>query len=63
MITVLIKSFVTFLAIYGFVQLVKDVIDFFAMPPGGNENDTVIVIKVKNSEETLEGAVRSVIWK
>lgn len=63
MISVLIKSFITFLAIYGFVQLIKDVIDFCAMPSGDNANDTVIVIKVKNSEETLEGAVRSVIWK
>ena len=63
MITVLIKSFITFLAIYGFVQFIKDVIDFFAMSSVGNKNDTVIVIKVKNSEETLEGAVRSVIWK
>ncbi|MBR2405102.1 MAG: glycosyltransferase [Clostridia bacterium] len=62
MITVLIKSFLTFFAIYGLVQLIKDIIDFFALS-SDHANETVIVIKVKNSEETLEGVVRSVIWK
>lgn len=63
MITVIIKSLVTFFAIYGFVEFAKALYNCFAVPSNNPENDLVIVIKVKNSEETLEAAVRSVIWK
>lgn len=61
LISVFIKSIVTFLAIYGLVQLLKDLWLWFL-----KENkceDLVIVIKVKNSEESLEATIRMIIWK
>lgn len=63
MIDIIIRSLVTFFAIYGFVQLIKDLFNQFFSHNSPEDNDLVIVIKVRNSEETLEAAVRSVIWK
>ncbi len=63
MIDVIIKCVLTFLVIYGFVNLIRDLFDFFLTEKNNNPTDTIIVIKVKNSAETLEGAVRSVILK
>ncbi len=63
MIVIIIKSLLTFLIIYGFVNLIEEVMQFFSNDNKNNNTDAIIVIKVKNSAETLEGAVRSVILR
>lgn len=58
---VIIKSLVTFFAIFGFVQLLREFVGYmFSKIDNG---DLVVVIKVRNSEETIEATVRMVIWK
>ena len=59
---IIIKTLITFFCIYGFTDLVKTVFRFFFSPKKPFD-DMVIVIKVLNSEKTLEATVRMVIWK
>ena len=61
MMTIVLKSIVTFLAFFGFVQLVKEIFNYIISEDDSNEY--IVVIKVKNSENTLEAAVRTVILK
>ena len=63
MATIIMRSLATFLAIYGLVQLIRDIVNFFFDIKNKNDEDVVVVIKVKNSAESLEAAVRTVIWK
>ena len=49
---ILIKTFISFFAIYGIVAFAKEIIDFFF--PGKHKYDElVVVVKVKNSEKTV----------
>ena len=63
MIQIIYKSLITFFAVYGFAQLCKEVFLYFFGIYRNKTDDIAIVIKVKNSEETLEATVRTVIWK
>ena len=58
---ILIKTFITFFSIYGFCQIVKDI--FFYLSFGKNEIKSTVVVKVCNAEESLESAVRMIVWK
>ncbi len=61
MVNIIFKSLITFFSVYGFVNLIKDLFKFFSGEKQENLRNKIIVIKVRNSAETLEGAVRSVI--
>ena len=63
MIQILYKSLITFFAVYGFVQLCKELFIYFFGIYRNKTDDIAVVIKVKNSEETIEATVRTVIWK
>jgi len=62
MISIITRTLITFFAIYGFTALIKEILDMFFMPKK-NLKDLLIVIKVLNSEDTLEGIVRMILWK
>ncbi len=58
---VLFKTLVTFLSVYGFVELIKDI--FYCFTTNLRNKDIVIVVKVKNAEASLEGTIRAIVWK
>lgn len=62
MVDIIIKTAVTFFAIYGFVCIVKDILGFFVANRKFGD-DVVVVIKVKNAAKSLEGTVRQVMWR
>ena len=57
---ILIKIITVFFAIYGFIEFLRGLFDCFCNSDIVNDN-IVIAIKVKNSEEILEGTVRMII--
>lgn len=59
---VFLKSIITFFVIYGIVYFVKEIIKFFTLQTGSNNEDLFVVIKAKNSQDTLEMTVRNIIW-
>ena len=63
MIQIIYKSLITFLSVYGFVQLLKELFLYIFGLYHDKTDDIAVVIKVKNSEETIEATVRTVIWK
>lgn len=62
MITVILRSLYTFFAIYGVVQLFSAVLDSVSMHVR-KKNEFMIVIRVKDSENTIEGTIRMLAWK
>lgn len=62
MIELIAKTIISFLVIYGFIALVKSVFSV-VFSPKGSYDDIVVVVKVLNSEESLEATVRMILWK
>lgn len=62
MMDILIKTAVTFFAIYGLMGFLREIIDFF-FSPKKIYDDLVVVVKVLNSQATLEATVRMILWK
>ena len=58
----IVKTLVTFFAVYGLMGFVREIIDFFFSPKRVYE-DLVVVVKVLNSQDTLEATVRMILWK
>lgn len=58
---VLLKTVITFLAVYGLVELIKDI--FYCFTTNIRNKDIVIVVKVKNAESNLEYTIRAIVWK
>ncbi len=63
MISIILKTIMSFLVIYGFATICKDIFLFFLKDKTGKDSETIIVIKVRNSQDSIESAVRTVIWK
>jgi len=59
---IILKTLITFFCIYGLTDFLKNILSFFFSPKNPYE-DIVLVIKVLNSEKTLEATVRMIIWK
>lgn len=59
---VVIKTLITFFCIYGLTDFFKGILKFFFVPKN-SLNNLVIVVKVLNSEKTLEGTIRMLLWK
>lgn len=59
---IILKTAITFFAVYGFVQVIKDIISMF-LYDDKDSNEFFIVVKVKNSADTLESIIRLIIWK
>ena len=57
------KALVTVLVIYAVVDIVSRFLEAVLNPKSYNNNDTFVVIRVKNQEKNLECAVRSVVWQ
>ena len=62
MVDIIIKTAVTFFAIYGFVCIIRDIAEFF-VANRRFDDDVVVVIKVKNAANSLEATVRLVMWR
>lgn len=62
MIELCLKTIISFLVIYGFISLVKEIFNAI-FTPKGSYDDIVVVVKVLNSEESLEATVRMILWK
>ncbi|MBQ4526557.1 MAG: glycosyltransferase [Clostridia bacterium] len=63
MIMIIFKSLLTFFVIYGLFHFIKDLYGEFVTEKKYNSEDIAIVIKVKNSAESLEATVRAIILK
>ena len=63
MIAVIFKTIITFLSLYGFVHLIKDIISEFTGKSNKCNDDIAVVIKVKNAEQSIEATVRNIILK
>ena len=63
MISIILKTIMSFFVIYGFANLCKDIFIYLLNNKSKDTTETIIVMKVRNSQDTLENAVRSVIWK
>ena len=50
------------LAIYGFIEVARNIIGIFKNPKSNLEN-TYLIIAVKNQEENIEGVLRDIILK
>lgn len=61
MIDIFSRTFITFFAIYGLTQLIRDIVLFFAK--GKDNPKPTVVVKVLNAEESLEAVIRSLVWK
>ena len=59
---IIIKTFITFFCMYGFTEFLRTLLSFF-ISKDNCYDDFVLVIKVKNSEKTLEGTIRMLVWK
>ncbi|MGE4284668.1 MAG: glycosyltransferase [Clostridia bacterium] len=62
MMNIIIQSLVCFFAIYGVIQLglkIYDDLHNFDF----KKDDIYIIISVKNQQDTIEGIIRSVVWK
>lgn len=60
---ILFKSVITLLVIYALINIFQKILmSIFSPEPYKNEN-VFIVIKVKNHETTIEGVVRTIIWR
>lgn len=60
---ILFKSVVTVLVIYALIDIFHKIIVAVFLPEAYKNENTFVVIKVKNHEATLEGIVRTLIWK
>ena len=59
---VFFKTIFTFFAVYGLYNLIVDLCGFFVgLPSDGGCDDSVIVVKVKNHEDSLEGIIRTLL--
>ena len=61
MANIIIKTAITFFAIYGLTQFIKDII--YILLKGKTKSNYVIVVKVLNAEESLEATIRTIVWK
>lgn len=61
MMDILSRTFITFFAIYGLTQLIRDIVLLFAK--GRSSPKATVVVKVLNAEESLEAVIRSLVWK
>lgn len=57
------KALVTVLVIYAIINIVCRFIEALINPRPYTDEDTFVVIRVKNQEKNLECAVRSVVWQ
>lgn len=63
MLNIIIQSIICFLALYGIIQMglnIYDAIQNFRIP---KKEDVFIIVTVKNQQDTVEGLIRSLVWK
>ena len=62
MLTILIQSLICFFAVYGIIQMGINIYnELYKIPV--KKDDIYIIITVKNQQDTIEGIIRSVVWK
>ncbi|WHH61526.1 glycosyltransferase [Petroclostridium sp. X23] len=62
MLDIFIQSLFCFFAVYGIIQMgvnIYNILHNFKL----KKDDIYIIITVKNQQETIEGIIRSVVWK
>jgi hypothetical protein len=60
MMDILLKTLITFFAIYGVTQFIKDIFLFLSREKNCKYT---IVVKVKDAQDSLEAIVRMIVWK
>ena len=59
---IITKTLLTFFCMYGFIGLLQSLFEYI-VSKNSAKNNFVIVIKVLNSEKTLEGTIRMIVWR
>ena len=62
MLNILFTSIFWFLAIFGLIQLIKNIADTIYASFTLKE-ESVIVVTVRNQEDRIEGIIRSIVWQ
>lgn len=60
---IFLKALVTVLVIYAIIHIVSGFVSALMYPKPYKDEDSFVVIKVRNQEKNLEYAVRSVVWQ
>lgn len=58
----ILKSLIWILAIYGLIDIIKDILATFSKPKI-NIDDTYIIIAVKNKSNSIENLLRNILFK
>ena len=59
----IVRTVVTFFALYGLYKMTSDIFSFFAEYNSCHKYGPVIVVKVKNHEESLECVIREIVFR
>ena len=54
---------ICFFVIYGMIQMGFNVYNAISNVNSNKQDDVYIIITVKNQQDTIEGIIRSVVWK
>ena len=60
---IFLKALVTVLVIYAIIHIIGGFVSALLCPTPYKNEDSFVVIKVKNQEKNLEYAVRTVVWQ
>lgn len=63
MLDILMQSLICFFAIYGIIQMVMNIYTWLHNMHFKKNDDVYIIVTVKNQQETIEGIIRSIVWK
>ncbi|MDK2799527.1 MAG: hypothetical protein PWP27_1905 [Clostridiales bacterium] len=64
MVEIIFQSLICFFAVYGVIQMGIQIYDYlYNFQSNNKKNDVYIIITVKNQQDTIEGIIRSVVWK
>ncbi|MCG8502597.1 MAG: glycosyltransferase [Firmicutes bacterium] len=63
MLNVLIQSLICFFAVYGVIQMVLYIYNGLHNVCFDKSEDVYIIVTVKNQQDTIEGIIRSLVWK
>lgn len=58
---IFLEALMWFFALFGFVHLCKYIIEWLYLHLGGQDNP-LIVVTVRNQQDSVEGILRSIVW-
>ena len=62
---ILVKSIIWFLVVFAIIQILVNIYKYFyTIKRNDNKNKGIyIIVTVKNQQETVEGIIRSIVWR